>query len=76
MTIANAESTKQGPTPKIEPLFNDAFIRIFGKEESRKLTCGLINAIFRNVGLEEIKRGSEHYSCGTCKGAAEILDKL
>ncbi|WP_350455302.1 PD-(D/E)XK nuclease family transposase [Slackia heliotrinireducens] len=40
--------------PNIEPLFNDAFIRIFGREESRGITRSLINAVLSHANIEPI----------------------
>ena len=51
-------------SPKIEPLFNPAFARIFGREESKPATRSLVNAVLQRVGLEpldEIERiDAEH----------------
>lgn len=53
------KSAPKGLTPaqtvKIEPLFNSAFARIFGREESKPLTRGLVNAVLRRIGLEPIR---------------------
>ena len=38
----------------IDPLFNAAFIRIFGQPDSKNLTRGLVNAILSKAGLESI----------------------
>ena len=40
--------------PRIDPLFNDAFIRIFGREDSKALTRSLVNSILRIVGIDPI----------------------
>ena len=48
-------SDRKAPQPKrIDPLFNDAFIRVFGREDSKNLTKSFINAIFREIGIEEL----------------------
>ena len=39
---------------RIDPLFNDAFIRIFGEQESRGVTRSLVNALLTRVGIEPI----------------------
>lgn len=44
------------PVRRITPLFNEVFIRVFGSMKSQKLTQGLINAILREAGLEEIDK--------------------
>ena len=58
--------SKQKPVNHIDPLFNEAFIRIFGSESSREITKGLLNSIFEHVGidlLEEIDEiSAEHTS--------------
>ena len=58
--------SKQGNENRIDPLFNEAFIRIFGRESSRETTKGLLNSIFKHVGidlLEEIDEiSAEHTS--------------
>lgn len=38
----------------IDPLFNDAFIRIFGRDESRGLTRSLVNSMLLAAGMEPI----------------------
>ena len=40
---------------RIEPLFNEMFIRIFGSDRSYNLTKSLVNSIFEKVGLEPIE---------------------
>ena len=42
------------PNKAIEPLFNSAFIKIFGREESKPLTRGLVNAVLRRIGVEPV----------------------
>ncbi len=58
--------SKQKPVNHIDPLFNEAFIRIFGSQSSREITKGLLNSIFEHVGidlLEEIDEiSAEHTS--------------
>ena len=57
MKQANASTTKTGNpdnAPRIEPLFNSAFARIFGREESKPLTRGLVNAVLEHVGLAPV----------------------
>ena len=41
-------------TPRIEPLFNSAFIRIFGREESKGITRSLVNSILTRAGINPI----------------------
>lgn len=48
------KSTTNGHAPRIEPLFNSAFARIFGREESKPLTRGLVNAVLKRIGVEPI----------------------
>ena len=42
-------------TPLADPLFNDVFVRVFGSEESKNMTCSLVNAILRAAGLPELE---------------------
>ena len=51
---ATNETTSE--MPRIEPLFNSAFARIFGTEESKPLTRGLVNAVLSRVGLEPVEQ--------------------
>ena len=60
----------------IDPLFNDAFVHVFGREESKVVTRGLVNSILREVGIEELGEineiHSEHTDIGEavgCKGS-------
>lgn len=53
MTNARPNTTN-AQTSRIEPLFNSAFARIFGREESKPLTRGLVNAVLAHVGLDPI----------------------
>lgn len=54
----------QEQLPQIEPLFNDAFIRIFGSKRSYNLTKSLVNSILTDAGLEPVNKiihiDSEH----------------
>ena len=52
--MAKASASTRENTTRIEPLFNSAFARIFGREESKPLTRGLVNAVLGHVGLEPI----------------------
>ncbi|ACV23451.1 PD-(D/E)XK nuclease family transposase [Slackia heliotrinireducens] len=62
------ENTCKPRTDRIDPLFNDVFIRLFGKEESRTVTKSLVNAILRAAEIEEIgdidSISAEHTSFG------------
>ena len=52
-----AQEVKDGeraPDEPIEPLFNEAFIRIFGMEKSKRLTRSLVNTILESAGIEPI----------------------
>lgn len=49
------------PPERFSPLFNDAFLRIFGSSDSAPVTQPLVNAILRAVGMPEID-GIEHIS--------------
>lgn len=56
----------------IDPLFNEAFIRIFGKKESKATTRSLVNAVLEAVGVEpigEIERISAEH--GSPEGSIE-----
>jgi len=50
----NDAKQKANSTRKIEPLFNSAFIRIFGQKESVGITRSLINTILRRAGIKPI----------------------
>ncbi|MBQ9041530.1 MAG: PD-(D/E)XK nuclease family transposase [Eggerthellaceae bacterium] len=39
---------------RIDPMFNDAFVHVFGRSDSRNVTKAFINSVFRNVGIDEI----------------------
>lgn len=59
MAAAHDKAHKHGTDiatrkPRIDPLFNDAFIRIFGREDSKALTRSLVNSILRIVGIDPI----------------------
>lgn len=47
-------SKKQENAMQIEPLFHSAFPRIFGREESKRMTRSLVNAVLGRIGLEPI----------------------
>jgi len=40
---------------RFDPLFNDAFLRIFGSPDSAPVTRPLLNAVIRSVGLPEVE---------------------
>ena len=42
------------PSRRVPPLFNDMFLYLFGREESKPLTRSLLNAVLRAAGLPEI----------------------
>ena len=44
------------PPERFSPLFNDAFLKIFGSADSAPVTQPLVNAILRAVGIPEIER--------------------
>ena len=44
----------RGPSRRVPPLFNDMFLYLFGREESKPLTRSLLNAVLRAAGLPEI----------------------
>lgn len=69
----------QDETVRIEPLFNTAFARIFGREESKPVTLALTNAILNHIGvdpIDEIDRiDAEHTATeGTIKCKAPRMD--
>ena len=39
---------------RMEPLFSELFVRIFGMEDSKNMTRSLVNAILVGAGLEPI----------------------
>ena len=39
---------------RISPLFNDAFLKIFGSQDSKRVTQSLVNAILRLAEIEQI----------------------
>ena len=45
---------KHNDSKRISPLFNDAFLRIFGGQDSKPVARSLANAILREVGLPEL----------------------
>jgi len=47
-------SDKHNDSKRISPLFNDAFLRIFGGQDSKPVARSLANAILREVGLPEL----------------------
>ena len=49
----------QEPDNRIDPLFNEAFIRIFGRDSSRETTKGLLNSIFERVGIDPLEEIDE-----------------
>ena len=49
-----ANRNHQASSEPIEPLFNEAFIRIFGREESKKLTRSLVNTVLESAGIGPI----------------------
>ena len=51
--------SKQEKDNRIDPLFNEAFIRIFGRESSRGLTKGLLNSIFERAGIDPLEEIDE-----------------
>ncbi len=51
--------SKEEISNRIDPLFNEAFIRIFGSESSRGITRGLLNSIFRHVGIDPLEEIDE-----------------
>ena len=51
------EVVEKGPVPfaqKIDPLFNAMFVRIFGREDSKKIARSLVNCILERVGIDPI----------------------
>ena len=56
----------------VDPLFDEAFTRIFGREESKPVTRSLVNAVFEHVGLDPIGEieeiSAEHTSLGSSIG--------
>ena len=68
--------SKQENSNRIDPLFNEAFIRIFGSQASRGVTRGLLNSIFKRVGIDLVDAideiSAEHTSAEgsvNCKSA-------
>ena len=51
--IPHSAIAQPGPV-MIEPLFGDAFVRIFGRQESATITRSLVNAVFRHAGIQPI----------------------
>ncbi|MDO4399862.1 MAG: PD-(D/E)XK nuclease family transposase [Coriobacteriia bacterium] len=52
---SNTPTSMGNESPKqIDPLFNDAFVRVFGREESKPLTRNFVNAILREIGVDEV----------------------
>ena len=51
---SGAPSNAPGNTLRFSPLFNDAFLRIFGSSDSEPVTRPLLNSLLREAGLEEI----------------------
>ena len=49
----------QGGHPHYTPLYDWAFKRIFGSEDSKVASMSLVNAVFRSVGLPEVERIDE-----------------
>ena len=43
------------PPERFSPLFNDAFLKIFGSADSAPVTLPLVNAVLRAVGIAEIE---------------------
>ena len=39
---------------RIDPLFNDVFVRVFGSKDSVRITRSLLNCLMREIGREEI----------------------
>ena len=59
MTTETANGKHSGGTKapeRFSPLFNDAFLRIFGSPDSAPVTQPLVNAILRAVGIQEIEK--------------------
>ena len=51
---AGARGGRKAERRRIDPLFSDCFVRIFGTQESRGVTRALINAIFEHAGIDPI----------------------
>ena len=49
------------PPARFSPLFNDAFLKIFGSADSAPVTQPLVNSILRAVGIPEVEK-IEHIS--------------
>lgn len=56
------------PPERIDPLFNECFLRVFGAEASRTVTRSLVNSILRKVGIAELgeidRISAEHTDLG------------
>lgn len=64
----NTESAKL----RISPLFNDAFLRIFGRQDSKAITRSLVNAVLGRAGLPPIGDVSELRSDAASTGGVAL----
>lgn len=52
--MAKAQSADKKQALRISPLFNDAFLMIFGRQDSKHVAGLLANAVLRQAGLDHI----------------------
>ncbi len=70
-SLRKAEITAQGPL-RISPLFNDAFLWIFGRQDSKEVTRSLVNAVLSRAGIPQIGEVAELRADTASPGGIEL----
>ena len=73
MQSTNSTQKTGTPTnPHISPLFNDAFLKIFGSQDSKPVTQSLVNAVLDCAGLTALDGIAELRADATSAGGVEL----
>ena len=70
-TTTNAARLAAEPPERFSPLFNDAFLQIFGRTDSEPATKPLLNAVLRAAGLPEVERVDRIVADASLPGGVE-----
>lgn len=63
---------ENGGKLRLSPLFNDAFLKIFGSQDSKRVTRSLVNAILRLAKIEQIGEVEQISADAANPGGIEI----
>ena len=66
-----AARTAFEPPERFSPLFNDAFLKIFGSADSAPVTLPLLTAVLRAAGLSEVERVNRIVADASLPGGVE-----